>query len=295
MEKMKKRRETEEFIMSQTVDICFKELMQNPKVRKGMVAAILGKDPDEIESTVLMPTILQQEYADDKLGILDARVKLVDGEQIDVEMQNAFFAFWPNRVLFYLGKMYTSQLKEGEGYENLKQCVHVSILNFIHFPDDNICFRAISFCEEGTGKIYTDKMKIYVLELPKLPPEQKNEKDIIRWMRFLRAKSRKEFEKMAERDEYIQEAYEALKRMSADEKKRLEYEAREKAIRDYNTQMYSAEKRGIEAGMKIGEKRMLEQAKRTVQVLKEMGMPMEQIVQAVGREENEVKSWLEEK
>lgn len=295
MEKMKKRRETEEFIMSPTVDICFKELMQNPKVRKGMVAAILGKDPDEIESTVLMPTILRQEYADDKLGILDARVKLVDGEQIDVEMQNAFFAFWPNRVLFYLGKMYTSQLKEGEGYENLKQCVHVSILNFIHFPDDNICFRAISFCEEGTGKIYTDKMKIYVLELPKLPPEQKNEKDIIRWMRFLRAKSRKEFEKMAERDEYIQEAYEALKRMSADEKKRLEYEAREKALRDYNTQMYSAEKRGIEAGMKIGEKRMLEQAKRTVQVLKEMGMPMEQIVQAVGREENEVKSWLEEK
>ncbi|GCA66503.1 hypothetical protein KGMB01110_09390 [Mediterraneibacter butyricigenes] len=295
MEKMKKRRETEEFIMSPTVDICFKELMQNPKVRKGMVAAILGKDPDEIESTVLMPTILQQEYADDKLGILDARVKLVDGEQIDVEMQNAFFAFWPNRVLFYLGKMYTSQLKEGEGYENLKQCVHVSILNFIHFPDDNICFRAISFCEEGTGKIYTDKMKIYVLELPKLPPEQKNEKDIIRWMRFLRAKSRKEFEKMAERDEYIQEAYEALKRMSADEKKRLEYEAREKALRDYNTQMNSAEKRGIEAGMKIGEKRMLEQAKRTVQVLKEMGMPMEQIVQAVGREENEVKSWLEEK
>ena len=295
MEKMKKRRETEEFIMSPTVDICFKELMQNPKVRKGIVAAILGKDPDEIESTVLMPTILQQEYADDKLGILDARVKLVDGEQIDVEMQNAFFAFWPNRVLFYLGKMYTSQLKEGEGYENLKQCVHVSILNFIHFPDDNICFRAISFCEEGTGKIYTDKMKIYVLELPKLPPEQKNEKDIIRWMRFLRAKSRKEFEKMAERDEYIQEAYEALKRMSADEKKRLEYEAREKALRDYNTQMYSAEKRGIEAGMKIGEKRMLEQAKRTVQVLKEMGMPMEQIVQAVGREENEVKSWLEEK
>ena len=281
--------------MSPTVDICFKELMQNPKVRKGMVAAILGKDPDEIESTVLMPTILQQEYADDKLGILDARVKLVDGEQIDVEMQNAFFAFWPNRVLFYLGKMYTSQLKEGEGYENLKQCVHVSILNFIHFPDDNICFRAISFCEEGTGKICTDKMKIYVLELPKLPPEQKNEKDIIRWMRFLRAKSRKEFEKMAERDEYIQEAYEALKRMSADEKKRLEYEAREKALRDYNTQMYSAEKRGIEAGMKIGEKRMLEQAKRTVQVLKEMGMPMEQIVQAVGREENEVKSWLEEK
>ena len=32
--------------------------------------------------------------------------------------------------------------------------------------------------------------------------------------------------------------------LSADEKKRLEYEAREKAIRDYNKQMKSAEQRG---------------------------------------------------
>lgn len=32
--------------------------------------------------------------------------------------------------------------------------------------------------------------------------------------------------------------------MSADEKKRLEYEAREKAIRDYNSQMESAKEEG---------------------------------------------------
>lgn len=36
-----------------------------------------------------------------------------------------------------------------------------------------------------------------------------------------------------------------LEQMSADERKRLEYEAREKAIRDYNTQMYSVRKQGI--------------------------------------------------
>lgn len=97
---------------------------------------------------------------------------------------------------------------------------------------------------------------------------------------------------MAEKDEYIQEAYEELKRMSADEKKRLEYEAREKAIRDYNTQMYSAEKRGIEAGLKTG---ALQQAKRIALTLKEMGMPLDQIAHAVGGEEDEVKKWLEEK
>ena len=62
-------------------------------------------------------------------------------------------------------------------------------------------------------------------------------------MRFLRVKSWKKFEKVSKKDEYIQEVYEELKRMSADEKKWLEYEETEEAIRDYNPQMYSAEKR----------------------------------------------------
>ena len=47
------------------------------------------------------------------------------------------------------------------------------------------------------------------------------------------------------KDPYMQEAYDMLEQMSADERKRLEYEAREKAIWDYNTQMYSARKQGI--------------------------------------------------
>jgi hypothetical protein len=34
-----------------------------------------------------------------------------------------------------------------------------------------------------------------------------------------------------------------------DKEKRREYEAREKAIRDYNHQMYHAEKRGLERGI----------------------------------------------
>ena len=63
-------------------------------------------------------------------------------------------------------------------------------------------------------------------------------------------KCREDFEKMAEKDEYIDEAYELLKKMSADDRKRLEYEAREKAVRDYNTQMKSSLNRGIKRGEK---------------------------------------------
>ena len=59
---------------------------------------------------------------------------------------------------------------------------------------------------------------------------------------------------MAEKDPYIEKAYEELERMSADEKKRLEYEAREKALRDYNSQMSSARRRGEAIGKEIGER-----------------------------------------
>lgn len=148
-------RTNDSFIMLPTVDFCFKELMKNPKVRKGFIAAVLGKEPDAIRNTILLPTELRK--------------------------------------------------------------------------------------------------------------ETQNEDGVIRWMRFLGGKKREEFEHMAERDEYIQEAYNELKKLSLDEQKRVEYELREKAVRDYNTQMKSAEKRGIalgeKRGIELGEKRGIEKGR----------------------------------
>ena len=66
------------FIMLPTVDFCFKELMKNQKVRKGFIAAILGKQPNEIHSTTLIATELRKDSEDDKLGILDVLVELED-------------------------------------------------------------------------------------------------------------------------------------------------------------------------------------------------------------------------
>lgn len=59
---------------------------------------------------------------------------------------------------------------------------------------------------------------------------------------------------MAKTNEYLDEAYNTLLNLSADEQKRLEYEVREKALKDYNSQIGSAEKRGLKAGEEIGRK-----------------------------------------
>ena len=95
-------------------------------------------------------------------------------------------------------------------------------------------------------------MELQFLELKKLPQNVHSEGAIIDWMRFFSGKSREEFKHMAQTNEYLGEAYEALQRLSADDKKRLEYEAREKALKDYNTLMHSATERGIKHGITIG-------------------------------------------
>lgn len=137
------------------------------------MAAILGKNPEEIEETILMPTILSKDTENGKYGILDVRVCMKNGTQMDLEMQVAPFKFWDNRVIFYLSKMYTDQIKEGHKYEDLKPCIHVSILNFNLFPEDQECIREIAFCDLTTKQKYTDLMEIYVLELKKLPPDKR--------------------------------------------------------------------------------------------------------------------------
>ena len=242
------------FIMLPTVDFCFKELMQNPKVRKGFISALLNLSPDEVEDTVLLPTLLPRDSADDKLGIMDVRVLLKDGTQINMEMQVKYFEYWDERALFYLSKMFDSQIRKGESYEKLQKCIHVSILDFIHFPNDKECYRRIHFRDDKTSDLYSDKMELQILELKKLPPEVKTGEDVLAWMKFFSGKSRKEFQTMAKTNEYLDEAYNTLLHLSADEKKRLEYEAREKALKDYNTQISSAEKRGLKAGEEMGRK-----------------------------------------
>lgn len=51
---------------------------------------------------------------------------------------------------------------------------------------------------------------------------------------------------IAQKNQYIESAYERLQMISQDREKRLEYEAREKAILDYNQTMQEAEERGRE-------------------------------------------------
>lgn len=241
--------EKKDFIMKPKVDFCFKELMVDPEIRKGFIAAVLGVKQEEIASTELMPTYLRKEHVDDKLGILDVRVLLNNSVQVDIEIQVAPFEAWTERVLFYLCKMFSSQIHEGDAYCSLEKCIHIGVLDFVLFPEDKEYYSCFHLLEDQRGRMYSDKLEIHTLELPKLADYEYPETELLNWARFMNAEKREEFEMVAKTSDSIQKAYDRLVNISADEKKRLKYEAREKALRDYEWQM----KTNRAAGQREGE------------------------------------------
>ncbi len=242
-----------DYIMKTKVDFAFKELMSDETVRTGFLASVLAVPAGNIRSAVILNVELQRTHSEDKLGILDVRVCLNDETEIDIEIQIDPMSIWADRSLFYLSKMYAAQISAGDSYRLLKKCISISILDFRLFADSGEFYSCFHIREDTRHTLYTDKMEFHVIELPKLPEELKeNSSELLLWAKFLNAERKEEFEMLAEKNDAIGKAYERLQVMSQDEKKRMEYEAREKALRDYNEVMLEATERGIAKGMAAG-------------------------------------------
>lgn len=276
------------FIMKPKVDFCFKELLSDEYVRRGFLSAILGVAPDMILWTKLLPTYLRKQHKDDKFGILDVRVMLQDESQVDVEIQVIAYDYWAERSLFYISKMYVDQIHEGEDYGQLKKCIHVGILDFKLFDDEEYYSR-FHIWEDNRRFQYSDKFEIHVLELPKLEKYDYPETELLKWARFFNATDKEELEMAAGGNEYTQKAYERLVELSADEEKRMEYEARQKALRDYQHMMNSGWRQGVSDGREEGVKAIIE-------MLQELGMSREETQTKVhdkfSASEETVQEWL---
>ncbi len=246
-----------DFLMKPKVDFAFKEIMTDEISRIGFLSATLKLDPKSIKKTHLLNTNLRKMHEEEKQGILDVRILMNDNTEIDIEIQLAELKVWADRSLFYLSKMYTEQILEGQKYDVFKKCVSISILNFTLFknePEFYSCFRIL---EEKRHILYTDKMEFHVIELPKLPEELKGENlELLLWAKFINAERKEEFDMLATKSPYIDHAYQQLQNISQDKEKRLEYEAREKAIRDYNQGIFEAKQSGFEEGEKHSRERI---------------------------------------
>ena len=100
---------------------------------------------------------------------------------------------------------------------------------------------------------------------------------------------------LAEMNEGIKSAYERLQVISQDDAKRREYDARMKALRDYNQGMIEAEERGLETGRTEGraEGRAEGRNNRAFDIAKNMlsaGFDMGTIVKMTNLREDQIKT-----
>ena len=97
---------------------------------------------------------------------LDLIAKTSTGELLNVEMQKKNNDNIYKRSLFYLAKIYYSQLTKGQEYKKLCPVIVINILDFNLF-NDNRCNRNFVLKDEKTNEEYLRMIEMHFVELNK--------------------------------------------------------------------------------------------------------------------------------
>lgn len=267
--------------MKPKIDFAFKEIMMNDKALKGFLSAVLNIQPEQIKKIIRKNTNMKKVHAEEKQAILDVRIVTAQSispddaaqeltedfilKEIDIEIQLSYMAAWADRSVFYAAKMLTEQGEIDKKYSNFKKCICINILNF-EYVKQSEHFHTVWHIREDTEHIkYTDVLEWHLIELPKLP-QNTDGTDLYQWACFINAEEKGELEMIAKGNQYLESALETLEIISQDEKKRLAYTARQKALYDFNEQMSENYERG-----------RMEERNALITKLKAKGMTTEQI------------------
>lgn len=103
------------------------------------INAVLKRTKKEpiVEVEIIDNKQLTKELISDKTGIIDVRAKTSKGENIDIEVQLTDQGNMDKRTLFYWGKMYLENIKQGQDYTNLEKVITINILDFEFLGTEN--------------------------------------------------------------------------------------------------------------------------------------------------------------
>lgn len=259
-------------------DVIFKAIFgyeKNEKLLISLLNAILDLTGDKkIVSLTFLNAFNIKEYLKDKLTILD--VKAVDGTGVrfDVEMQVAPDKSYLQRIMYYLDRLFTEQLKEGVPYEKLCKAISISILDFIFFEEEGDLHNIYRFLNIKSKRELTDLKELQFIELPKFKKDKpkRNMSKFEKWLLALKfgeiyANDMENLPEELKEEEEIVMALHELVRASNDDMIREILEMRSKARHDEASRLYQAEMKGKEDVAKN---------------LLEMDMPIEKIAKATG-------------
>ena len=241
-------------------DYMFRAVFQtSEEALRGLLSALLYISEEEILSCLICNPIILGDAIDEKTCILDIRVLLNGNKQINLEMQMGSVENWTDRSVFYLCRMF-AEMKKGMDYTQAKPSIHIGIMMKSPVPEDTAFYNEYALKNRRTGYEFTGKIALHVLDLSCLEQVAEEERNsaLYHWACVFRAKTWKEVLAMAEQSESIKKAVVTLRKLSEDEKIRLQCEARERYQMDWQSSMRTSREKGREEGRKEGEQAMAE-------------------------------------
>lgn len=261
------------------VDYAFKRTFgsrENRNVLKHLLNSILKVSLQSpiTEISILNP-FSQRDRSTRKATVFDIKARDESGREFIVEVQLFAHTNFPERLLFYGAREYSSQLSEGDSYAELKPVFVVCFTAAILFrtgPQFHSRFRLV---DTDQCIVLTDHFEVHVIELPKFAKRLSELRDDEeRWIYFLRHSQDFDDRSLPETLAAITEIKQAtgtLTMVSQSPKDRERYEASLKAWRDEDARRRFAVETAFEdgriTGMNEGE---LREARRTVLQLGEL-------------------------
>lgn len=237
------------------LDVVFKLLFADERNRQlltSLLTAVLEPSQPIVDVEVLNPDTPKESVVD-KGAVLDVRVRLRDGTEVNIEMQTAPHAGLRQRALFYWARVYTAQLGRGRDYFELCAAASVFILSFCELETEQYhsTFRLL---EKHEHELLSDDLTIHVIELPKLPggPPAAESSAVLKWGKFFAAETDEELEEVAMADPNLNEAKSALERLSADPAAQELARERELAAWNYENTLRLTRKKALEEGREEG-------------------------------------------
>ena len=254
-----------ENLLEPTIDYVFKRIfghVGNERITADLLSNILQEKIEDINLDC--NTFINKDITDDKVGILDVKVKFSGGVTCDLEMQVVENSNIYKRILYYWSKLYAQNIKQGKDYHELERCIVVLIADF-ELDDLKEIPQYITrwkIKEEKYGKhVLTDLLEICIIELPKMQKYSENS-DLDMWVKFIKKPEVINVENK-ETNEAVKEAKKVLEEISNDEHERELAELRQKYIMDQKAiQDFGIEKglkEGLEQGIRQGMKQGMEQ------------------------------------
>ena len=244
---------------------------------------MLGILVESITDFEILNPEMTPESIEKKFCRLDINMR-VNGQRVDLEIQVTGEKDYPERVMFYWARDYSSALPAGEDYSRLPRTIVISILDFELFD----CEEYDSFFQPLETKRHTllsDKMGFRFFELPKLPrlPEEANEGNILLlWLSLFNADTEEELEKLSKMEvPVMSEAINAYYSVSTSSEYYEMERLREKTSHDEAQALHIAEMRGEQRGERKG-------IEKTAKNLLSMGLTIEQIMKATSLTQAEI-------